>query len=609
MDMDIHGFLMFSLLSPQARLDGLYSYSSTERIGVAPIDGVKLVMSVIPPCTPAKPVREVATDPFGYALVASTDSKSGRDCVDVYDADNKLVAFHLLLSPGHCAVRSAGLATKPSKLSDGTVRPGRAAAVVFTSGGSLITLTEKLTAEKIALLVQKNLFSAAIVVAYADPSFEADEVIRLYREYAEYLYRKGDFGGAMEQYIQTIGSLESSHVLYRYLDAPKIPYLVRYLEQLRSRGYATPMHIELLRTCYLKLNDSHAAEELSAVQSKSIDKGSMESVLSMASSQPKEALAVICSLDASQAAEVLAVHGASLARVLPRETAGIVIALCVGTYSPKSLADAALVDSNDLKKMIERKVTETDMISKPYPVCLFAAAFIEHPKMLRLILAHCNRNRCPLTPSLRRTLLELTLAEWNQAKRSGDTEVEKLRHKEAIAVSTTASNLRLDACLTRVSLLLLDLKSLTDSHCYEIGDYNALVLVQQAGFEEGELLLYERLQMTPMLLERYAKDGSEKSRRQMLAMCKTDPTILSDVLGHLVTIASEKSKEVSASNFTCMSASRKYLNDCREMSHRQVVAKKLLTTRSMMRSWMTSKKHYPSLVVKVFCHQYALHES
>lgn len=64
--------------------------------------------------------------------------------------------------------------------------------------------------------------------------------------------------------------------------------------------------------------------------------------------------------------------------------------------------------------------------------------------------------------------------------------------------------------------------------------------MQLAGFEEGELLLYERLQMTPVLLERYAKDGSEKARRQMLAMCQTDPEILADVLGHFVEIASEK---------------------------------------------------------------------
>ena len=88
-------------------------------------------------------------------------------------------------------------------------------------------------------------------------------------------------------------------------------------------------------------------------------------------------------------------------------------------------------------------------------------------------------------------------------------------------------------------------QALTDSHCKEIGDYDALVIVQLAGFEEGELLLFERLQMTPMVLQRYASDGSEKSRRRMLAMCHSDPEILADVLSHFVSMASEK---LNASN-------------------------------------------------------------
>ena len=105
-------------------------------------------------------------------------------------------------------------------------------------------------------------------------------------------------------------------------------------------------------------------------------------------------------------------------------------------------------------------------------------------------------------------------------------------------------------CLILLIFSSLVIQALTDSHCRDIGDYDALVIVQQAGFEEGELLLYERLQMTPMLLERYAKDGSEKSRRQMLAMCKTDPEVLADVLGHLVSIASEKTKDSTGTGET-----------------------------------------------------------
>lgn len=50
--------------------------------------------------------------------------------------------------------------------------------------------------------------------------------------------------------------------------------------------------------------------------------------------------------------------------------------------------------------------------------------------------------------------------------------------------------------------------------------------------------------MTSMLLERYAKDGSEKSRRALLAMSQTDPEILADVLGHFVDLAGDKVKDV-----------------------------------------------------------------
>jgi len=499
-----------------ARPDGLYTYSTTQKVDISPIDGSKLAICVVPPPESAGLEREPPVGKAGssFALVASTDLKSRRDAVDIYDSTNKLVASHLLLSPGHTAVRAAGVTTSPTRSADGTLRNGRSSAIVFTSGGSLVSLTEKKTAEKVHLLVQKNLFSAAIFVAYGDPCYEVVDIITLYRKHAEYLYRKGDYSGAIEQYIHTIGSLEPSHVIFRYLDAPKIPLLVKYLEELRSRDLTTPVHNELLRTCYLKLNDPESAEAIASFTTRSMDTESLSSVVT---SSPKDALAMICSFEAPQAAEALAIHGASLARLLPRETAGIVVSLCLGTYSPKKFSESSSAILADAKKLLEHAGDSGAQACEPYPVHLFASAFMENAKMLRLILSHCNRNKCPLTPSLRRTLLELNLAEWNQAKRTGDTEAEKLLRKEAIT-------------------------ALTDSHCREIGDYDALVIVQLAGFEEGELLLYERLQMGPMLLARYAKDGTEKARRQMLAMCQSDPEILADVLGHFVVMASENAK-------------------------------------------------------------------
>lgn len=206
----------------------------------------------------------------------------------------------------------------------------------------------------------------------------------------------------------------------------------QYLEELRSRDLTTPVHNELLRTCYLKLNDAESAETVAAFVSRSMD---TESLSSIVTNSPKDALATICSFEAPQAAEALAIHGASLARLLPRETAGLVVSLCLGTFSPRKFSVSSSAILADAKKMLELPADQQERACDPYPVQVFASAFMENPKMLRLILAHCNRNKCPLTPSLRRSLLELTLAEWNQAKRSGDTETEKLRRKEAITVS------------------------------------------------------------------------------------------------------------------------------------------------------------------------------
>ena len=194
----------------------------------------------------------------------------------------------------------------------------------------------------------------------------------------------------------------------------------------------TPVHNELLRTCYLKLNDAESAEAIASFTTRSMD---TESLSSMVTTSPKDALAMICSFEAPQAAEALATHGASLARLLPRETAGIVVALCLGTFSPRKFSESSSAILADATKFLEHASDGGPQECEPYPIHLFASAFMENTKMLRLILSHCNRHKCPLTPSLRRTLLELNLEEWNQAKRTGDTEGEKLLRKEAIAVS------------------------------------------------------------------------------------------------------------------------------------------------------------------------------
>jgi len=56
-----------------ARPDGLYTYSQTQKIGVSPIDGTKNAICAVPP-----PISRKQNMGSSYALVASTDTKSGR---------------------------------------------------------------------------------------------------------------------------------------------------------------------------------------------------------------------------------------------------------------------------------------------------------------------------------------------------------------------------------------------------------------------------------------------------------------------------------------------------------------------------------------------------
>jgi len=518
-----------------ARGDGLHLYSPSEKVGVCPVDGNKIAACSVPsppvvvylrrPLRPRSSAlgsnkdKSIRGAGASYALVATTDSKSGRDAVDIYDITNKLVGFHVLLSPGHRALRTAGIASSPTVNGGNLIRGGRSSAVVLTSGGSIVTLVEKTTPDKVDLLVQKNLYAAAISMAFADPQFyRPEDIIGLYRRYAEHLYRKGDFSSSMDQYILTIGSLESSHVIFRFLDTPKIPLVVKYLEALRAQGLSSVVHDELLRTCYLKLNDPESAGKIIVRSSLSVNGVSIPlnpdgteapsvpiSRNIHASDDPSEMLSAICSLEAPEAAEALVTHGSLLARSLPRETAGVVIALCDGSYSPTALADAAAGRPS---------VTDSQKDDAyKYPISLFSNAFQENPKLLRLILSHCRRNNCALTPMLRRTLLELTLDEWSSAKRTGDSHVERTRHMEAMMM-------------------------LSDHH--DMGDYEALVIVQAAEFSDGEILLYERLNMVPMLLEQYAASGTERARRQMLAMCERDPELCPEVLAHFVKMYGER---------------------------------------------------------------------
>jgi len=75
-------------------------------------------------------------------------------------------------------------------------------------------LQEKPTAAKVDILCRKGLYLLALNIARTQGLDEAS-VADIHKQYGDHLYTKGDYDGAMRQYLHTIGHLQASYVIWK----------------------------------------------------------------------------------------------------------------------------------------------------------------------------------------------------------------------------------------------------------------------------------------------------------------------------------------------------------------------------------------------------------
>lgn len=110
--------------------------------------------------------------------------------IQMYDLVNKYIAFSLPLSTAR--VRWA-LSTAESLL-------------VCLHDGVVLTLQEKDWPAKLDMLYRKHLYTTALALAAAYDRGEG-VLASIRHAFAEHLYSKGDYAGAAEQYVCTIGQV------------------------------------------------------------------------------------------------------------------------------------------------------------------------------------------------------------------------------------------------------------------------------------------------------------------------------------------------------------------------------------------------------------------
>lgn len=126
---------------------------------------------------------------------------------------------------------------------------------LLTLDGKLYRYQEKTLQQKLEILYQQNLYILAINIAQKSGVDTMQQNI-IFRRYGDFLYQKGDYDTAMQQYLRAIDNTEPSQVIRKFLDTQRIHNLIEYLEELHEHGRATADHTTLLLNCYAKLKDT-----------------------------------------------------------------------------------------------------------------------------------------------------------------------------------------------------------------------------------------------------------------------------------------------------------------------------------------------------------------
>eukprot|EP00092_Neocalanus_flemingeri_P014689 GFUD01015851.1.p1 GENE.GFUD01015851.1~~GFUD01015851.1.p1 ORF type:complete len:1126 (+),score=262.45 GFUD01015851.1:53-3430(+) len=187
----------------------------------------------------------------GYLTVVS-DEGLEKATVTVFDVQNKFIGFSAPIKPVLAVLAEWG------------------SIFLVTQDGKLHQLVEKDTQAKLALLFKKNFYDVAIKIA-KNQQYDAEGLVDIFRQYGDHLYSKGDQTGAIDQYVKTIGTLEPSYVIQKFLDAQKIHNLTAYLQALHRKGLASEDHTTLLLNCYTKLKDCSKLDEFIMTKDREVD--------------------------------------------------------------------------------------------------------------------------------------------------------------------------------------------------------------------------------------------------------------------------------------------------------------------------------------------------
>lgn len=490
----------------------------------------------------------------GYLLCIIADQKSGANTFNVYDLKNRLIAHSLVMKEvSHMLCEWGNI-------------------ILIMTDKTALCIGEKDMESKLDMLFKKNLYTVAINIVQSQQA-DAAATAEVLRKYGDYLYGRHDYDEAMDQYINTIGHLEPSYVIQKFLDAQRIHNLTNYLEKLHEKGLASKDHTTLLLNCYTKLKD---VEKLN-VFIKSEDgvgelKFDIETAIRVCRSANyhehamyvakkagrhewylkilledlgsyDEALEYIYGLEPSQAGVTIKEYGKILLEHKPGDTVEILLRLCT--------------EEGVKPKKGSSKSTFISMLPSPVD---FLNIFVHQPESLMDFLEKYTDKvkDSPAQMEIHNTLLELYLSnDLNFPSMSQATIGEEKVTAPNGKYNNVSANVN-DKDLTKGKdrqerhqkglLLLKSAWPLDQEHpLYDVD--LVIILCDMNGFKEGLLYLYEKMKLYKEVIACYMQAHDHEG---LIACCKRlgdsgkggDPTLWADVLKYFGELGEDCSREV-----------------------------------------------------------------
>ncbi|CAG8621448.1 33609_t:CDS:10, partial [Racocetra persica] len=298
--------------------------------------------------------------------------------------------------------------------------------------GKLYRLEEKDTPTKLEILFKKNLYLLAINLAHSQKYDDAG-ISDIFKRYGDHLYSKADYDTAMAQYILTIGQLEPSYIIRKFLDAQRIHNLVNYLQELHNHGFANADHTTLLLNCYTKLKDVARLDQFIKTDNDELkfdvetaikvcrQAGYYEHAVYLAEKfhehdsylkiqiedvkDFENALEYIRKLGSTEANRNLQTYGKILLNHLPHPTTQLLIDLCTGdlfltaqrsppppkTQNHIEASNVQHTPTSSIKSAKERPISSSSY--KPPPVRIFMSLFVDQPNYLIQFLEQVSQKR------------------------------------------------------------------------------------------------------------------------------------------------------------------------------------------------------------------------